>query len=58
MTARVVAVDGGQSGIRLLDNRGSLALELPGVSRLEGDPLTTIAAGGVGRIGRPGRRTH
>jgi N-acetylglucosamine kinase-like BadF-type ATPase len=44
MTGRVVAVDGGQSGIRLMDNRGSLALELPGVSRLEGDPLSTIAA--------------
>jgi len=57
MTARVVAVDGGQSGIRLLDNRGSLDLELPGVSRLEGDPLITIAkavAGALeGRSGEP-----
>ena len=42
MTPRVVAVDGGQSGIRLLDNRGTLSLELPGVSHLEGDSLGTI----------------
>jgi N-acetylglucosamine kinase-like BadF-type ATPase len=50
MTTRVVAVDGGQSGIRLLDNRGSLTRELPGVSRLEGDPLTTIARAVAGAL--------
>lgn len=41
---RVLAIDGGQSGIRLLDNRGSLSQEIPGISRLEGDPLATIAS--------------
>lgn len=57
MTGRVLAVDGGQSGIRLLDNRGSLALELPGVSRLEGNPLSTIttalASALEGAVGEP-----
>lgn len=42
MSARILAVDGGQSGIRILDSSTGTTTELTGVSRLEGDPLATI----------------
>jgi N-acetylglucosamine kinase-like BadF-type ATPase len=42
VSARILAVDGGQSGIRVLDSSTGVTTELKGVSRLEGDPLMTI----------------
>ena len=42
MSPRILAVDGGQSGIRVFDSESGVTTELPGVSRLEGDPLATI----------------
>lgn len=40
----VLAVDGGQSAVRLRHTSGSADTELEGVSRLEGDPIASIAA--------------
>ncbi|MBH0130416.1 N-acetylglucosamine kinase [Salinibacterium sp. NK8237] len=41
---RVLAVDGGQSGIRLKSSAQPGTVEVDGVSRLEGDTLRTVAA--------------
>jgi N-acetylglucosamine kinase-like BadF-type ATPase len=40
----VLAVDGGQSGIRIRHSSGPTVLERDGVSRLEGDPVSRVAA--------------
>ena len=41
---RILAVDGGQSGIRLRHSSGVAVVEVEGVSRLEGDTVTAVAA--------------
>lgn len=41
---RVLAVDGGQSGIRLRGNAQPGTVEVDGVSRLEGDTMRSVAA--------------
>jgi glucosamine kinase len=43
MTGLIVAVDGGQSGIRVRTSSSPEVWETQGASRLEGDPLATIA---------------
>ena len=45
---RVLAVDGGQSGIRLRHSSGDRVVEVEGVSRLEGDTVAAVA-GAIGR---------
>jgi glucosamine kinase len=41
---RVLGVDGGQSGIRLRHSSSDRTVEVPGVSHLEGDAVTAVAA--------------
>ena len=43
MTGLIVAVDGGQSGIRVRTSASADVWEAHGASRLEGDPLVTIS---------------
>ena len=54
---RVLAIDGGQSAIRVCHSETSDRVELEGVSRLEGDTLRSVAAAvveGWRQLGQPG----
>lgn len=50
----VLAVDGGQSGIRLRHSHSQEVLDLEGVSRLEGDPVARVGSLIVDAVGSAG----